>query len=887
MAANKFATMLHRNTHNLVVHLVYAVLEWVLILLLLLNSLFGYLIAKFASFFGLQKPCVLCSRVDHILEPGNHAKSSTDFLCESHAKEISQLGYCSNHKKLAESQRMCGDCLASRPNCNGRSAGIERGFGFISWSSINENLGNDENGFRCCCCNGSLSSKHDPESYLLFKPSWGSLEYTQKGDLVIEALDEDNNGGEMVMNNEEGDGLAELADEHRCHFNVCSFNSRDTMEEDCLSSSSMFICYEKEAMEDSRAGSLDIVRQDSNGSEFVNQVSDVSALQCHSKDDDLDEVIHSSSMDHTICKLDHRLIPVELIDFVTRADQGRENTKEENPREEGDHQNYEEAENLAMGLADVRDAKEPEQDLVNKASEQALATQEVHTLSINIEAITGKMNDLTEIAFVEERDVLSDQLEAHSLLPCLQEDHSSINEDGAETNTVPDTFMAQNDLDCTEKATEQGKGTSFENNQENEPKEEKFPDTPTSVDSLNHFQKKIKSLDGSVVSELEGSDPVATIEQLKTALKVERKALSALYVEFEEERSASAIAANQTMAMITRLQEEKAAMQMEALQYQRMMEEQSEYDQEALQLLNDLMVKREKEKQELEKELEVCRKKLLDYEKKEKIKMIRRIRDGSMRSRNSSASGSHGWDSDELSIDLNREMGDEDIVFCGSQKSNDNNGTPVDTVLNLEEIALDCVKNISVLDESLTEFEEERLSILDQLKALEEKLVKLGDDDHEFAEDLKLIANCSISNVEDFEENLEFSCSPDENHCPEEKTLGSMAKKLLPLLDEAENETEGFINQDTQEYNTIQIPKFESDSNKVAIEEEVDHVYERLQALEADREFLKHCMSSIKKGDKGMDLLQEILQHLRDLKSIEHQMKNTNDEALGDEVAVN
>ncbi|RZB86555.1 Myosin-binding protein 3 [Glycine soja] len=43
--------------------------------------------------------------------------------------------------------------------------------------------------------------------------------------------------------------------------------------------------------------------------------------------------------------------------------------------------------------------------------------------------------------------------------------------------------------------------------------------------------------------------------------------------ELEEESSAYAIAANQTMAMINRLQEEKAAMQMEALQYQRMMEE--------------------------------------------------------------------------------------------------------------------------------------------------------------------------------------------------------------------------------------------------------------------------------------------------------------------------
>ena len=53
------------------------------------------------------------------------------------------------------------------------------------------------------------------------------------------------------------------------------------------------------------------------------------------------------------------------------------------------------------------------------------------------------------------------------------------------------------------------------------------------------------------------------------------------------------------------------------------------------------------------------------------------------------------------------------------------------------------MKHISILDESLTEFEEERLSILNQLKALEEKLVRLGDEDEEFSQDPKLIANSS------------------------------------------------------------------------------------------------------------------------------------------------
>ncbi|KAG4982687.1 hypothetical protein JHK85_028167 [Glycine max] len=92
--------------------------------------------------------------------------------------------------------------------------------------------------------------------------------------------------------------------------------------------------------------------------------------------------------------------------------------------------------------------------------------------------------------------------------------------------------------------------------------------TPRSTNSQSGTEE---SLDGTVISDIEGGE--VTIDNLKSTLKSERKALSTLYAELEEESSAYAIAANQTMAMINRLQEEKAAMQMEALQYQRMMEE--------------------------------------------------------------------------------------------------------------------------------------------------------------------------------------------------------------------------------------------------------------------------------------------------------------------------
>jgi hypothetical protein len=92
----------------------------------------------------------------------------------------------------------------------------------------------------------------------------------------------------------------------------------------------------------------------------------------------------------------------------------------------------------------------------------------------------------------------------------------------------------------------------------NELEEDKIPDTPTSMDSLHHLQKKLlllerresgteESLDGSIISDIEAGDGVLTMEKLKSALRAERKTLSALYAELEEERSASAVAASQTM----------------------------------------------------------------------------------------------------------------------------------------------------------------------------------------------------------------------------------------------------------------------------------------------------------------------------------------------------
>jgi hypothetical protein len=334
------------------------------------------------------------------------------------------------------------------------------------------------------------------------------------------------------------------------------------------------------------------------------------------------------------------------------------------------------------------------------------------------------------------------------------------------------------------------------------------------------------------------------VDQLRSALQAERKALSALYAELEEERSAAAVAANQTMAMINRLQEEKAAMQMEALQYQRVMEEQSEYDQEALQLLNELVTKREREKQELERELEMCRQKVQHYEDRERRSTAAGFKANGVSIVSASGTGSSasssGEDSDEPSD-----------CELGESPNGGNLQSSSDAAFVSPGTGQDGTSHLAALDDSLTCFEMERLSILEELKTLEERLFTLEDDDINTAD-----AATARHSSNDFDLSADGLRPP-----PEYGFTGGKAKvggrtsicrgkSLLPLFDAAGDENcdqmpssrvgEGGTDSSMAKSVSVQ----EKEHVRLAIIEEVDHVYERLQALEADKEFLRHCIKS-------------------------------------------
>lgn len=590
MAPNQFATMLHRRANKMSTILVYAVLEWILIVLLLLNCLFYYIIRKFAKYFGLKPPCLLCSRVEHLLEPHNNNTNNTyeNFMCEAHATEISSLNYCPSHHKLTEFNNLCKNCIAFQHIRSGKIINLSPKVAVFE--SLGKDVAHNDNGNeKCSCCDEVLSSG------LLLKPSCDILEHAQKTSLIAEVLQD------------------------------------------------------KEAK---------------NKKWIISQ------------------------------------------------------------------------------------------------------------------------NDMQELKKWEVEEA--------------------------------------------------------------------------------------KCWDGSVMSELEVDVGASTNEKLKSLLEAEHNALRSLQAELEEERNAAAIAANQTMAMITRLQEDKSAMQMEALHYQRMMEEQSEYDQEALQILNDLVIKREKEKLELEKHLEVYRKKVLDHEAKEKMMFMKISK--SVRSINFSSSSSNTNDDDDLFIDLIHE-----------EKTVDDHCDKYDTgelVSEIEEDGRECMKHLSILDESIAQFEDERVSILEELKALEGKLFTLADNSEETFEDRTLKNQDRDVYTEEADESYKFNIKEysGQGFLEKEQAMSCTAKRLLPLFDATNSESEGEMNEEDAEYesdgNEISLANELNMEIKFSIEEEVDHVYKRLQALEADKEFLKHCFSSLKKGDKGRELLEEILERLCELRTVEIQVRD-------------
>ena len=295
-----------------------------------------------------------------------------------------------------------------------------------------------------------------------------------------------------------------------------------------------------------------------------------------------------------------------------------------------------------------------------------------------------------------------------------------------------------------------------------------------------------------------------SLESLKRQIEHNRNSMAVLYKELDEERSASAIAASQAMAMINILHEEKAAMQMEALQYLRMMEEQADHDHEVIQNLQELLREREKELPDSDAELDNCRR-LLQHEEISGGKFDDTIMDNTGRC-------------------------DTNVSF------DDLNGTS---------LSFDVLHGSDFMTSTMSGLEEEKAYILESLARLEEKLCnstnRLTSDVAKNNPEVRLFGD------QTGDESTSIQQSVEENHSPLfEKNVEENHKdecSCSPLANEKMCEVTN-------------------------LKDEILFLDTRVRALEDDQEFLKRVLSSLKGSTDGLQCVREITSHLQELRRV-------------------
>ncbi|KAL3328549.1 hypothetical protein AABB24_035938 [Solanum stoloniferum] len=350
-----------------------------------------------------------------------------------------------------------------------------------------------------------------------------------------------------------------------------------------------------------------------------------------------------------------------------------------------------------------------------------------------------------------------------------------------------------------------------------------------------------ESVDGFSVSDIEDE---SIVDRLKRQIEHDQRYINSLYKELEEERSASAIATNQAMAMITRLQEEKASLHMEALQYLRMMEEQAEYDMEALERANDQLAEREKELQDLEEEL-------LEY-------------------RNNIP--------DELSAEdpqkENKNLKEENVINENHSLEHVENKLSGSSDSKTIKVSKICDKPRQFND-SICNFEDEKLCISKHLENLEKKLFQISG---RKASDNVPCNGCSERIKKDVDNQVKKqSDDAGSINSQQEEEISSSTRNDFsksnggPIDKPAALDVENAIVSEKKNHldnNHSKLSSLGGEVDGASIGNEISELSGRLQALEDDCKFLMHAFNSLQNGHEGMQLIQEIAHQLQEIRKV-------------------
>ncbi|TKY52711.1 myosin-binding protein 4 [Spatholobus suberectus] len=863
-----------------------AACEWLLIFLLLLDALLSYMLTKFASYCQLQLPCLLCSRLDHILGR-NNPEFYENLFCSNHKSEISSLILCHIHGKLADGHRMCDDCLlsvAAKTKYNakthrllvGKFGLVLGGSGFQS-PSLSRDLFAGSKGTRLCtrqctCC-GKLwkSEQNSPRSIQLKSTGRAVL----KPYIPLPCAPR-----QSRLNHR--DNLKKMRDKFSGLEGKSSFQplSHVGYTELRLTSDSES---EFPFSDDDDVSSVFHENIEASSNDPMAQITSAPSTKCIPSDSNPKKQNDSSAKPMPLPSdqcvepnaSKHQDVEANCAEEINLQQANQESLSSELPElisldeiSSSPIMNVSNRESESEGSKIIC----PSQDSLRAPLSELMTSNGTHAhagASSEKSADVAQASDsgmvsekngevLEKISTEEKASTETDPVVCDSVpINPKQENSSNMNKSSVATKEREEIGFiidqpATEEVDKVKEELEQSPSDNASSHGSNITSAVPInhvhtPETHAETSSSNRVQvlqksssveSGLESLDESNITEIEGE---SNVDRLRRQIEYYMKCMDALQKELEEERNASAVATNEAMSMITRLQEEKAALQMEALQYLRMMEEQAEYDNDELEKVNDLLTEKEKEIQDLEAELEFYRSNMADDEP-----MVLNMHKE------------------------NRDLKGENVTVQNTGVHNITNTVSNFSSSKNAEVSIVC-------DEAVTggtpfsEFEEEKEYISQCLKNLETKLHQI-----------------SLSAPNDRPEKLEVSKSNQQGASNgegpqldghEETDLST--QKNINMLKGNHIDKDGSAGSDGDDCSLsvknnhstspgpkISVPRREVELELVALENEISDLNDRLEALEFDHDLVEHLTNSLQNGNGGKQFIQDIAHRLHELRKI-------------------
>ncbi|KAK4427669.1 putative myosin-binding protein 4 [Sesamum alatum] len=858
--------------------LVSAVLEWILIFLLFIDANFSYLVTRFARYCQLQIPCLLCSRLDHVLG-SERSGFYWDLICHKHKLKISSLVLCKLHDNLVDVHGTCESCLFSFATVNKTNAETYRllvgKLGAEPYFGLAEGATSDDNGSSgtriCTCCNEQLISRTYTES--LFQGKSTDYEGAELDPSVTSKYNVDEVQEITERSSQLGQKWSKDADLlPHVEYSKVKVTS-DTESEGPFSDNEN---------ENALIRETETSAEDSEGEYVYMEPQIITLVDCPAPEKSIDpaqptdflltesgdpttsgrNVEPEASVGHGLEELnrkqpDHKNGASEPSELISSSEalpspnisgthyyESKEtNDTSSTQMEKVAHVECGEASNLASdsaGTAELwKEVAMEHEDTLRIGNEPVQAGE----IQMDLKPIKIDSLQMSESLDLGAAYKLALGIRGRQLSGRLLEQQRSMKE----------SLRASEDLKVLLSQIS-SRGIELPLSPRVSANSEDFKAMDASIAAgMQIIQRRISlernestlSLDGSTISEIEGE---SVEDRLKRQVEHDKKMMSTLYKELEEERNAAAIAANQSMAMITRLQEEKAALHMEALQCLRMMDEQAEHDDEALQQANDLLTDKEKQIQDLEYELELYKNQFGDISLPNTCVKPRLESDaGVLKAQKIEAN----YEEKNMTAFSNSDKDKHEI-------SNKIDGAPK---------ALD--REMATGRISLPQFEDEKQFILQCLKKLEEKLYMFAkhdiysdmiDNASSTAEVLKASAADQLDSVGVSQENGRTN-----NNLPTDAVM----HKETPSKDLCgnENESEGY-----GEFKSGQ--NVNKDAELDALRHELSVMNNRLEALEAEKNVVECSINSLEKGSEGFELIREIVVRLQELHSVHNKTRN-------------